>query len=86
MMDEAAEEDMDCYFLRQPEGGGGGGYANILCSVIFLKFSALSKHMFAIEYHVYIWQVSLQLSSNINVIQMIQEVFLQDQKFCLLRN
>ena len=22
MMDEAAEEDMDCYFLRQPEGWG----------------------------------------------------------------
>ena len=30
----------------------------------FPKFSALSKHTLAIEYHVYIWQVSQQLSSN----------------------
>ena len=28
----------------------------------FPKFSALSKHTLAIKYHVYIWQVSPQLS------------------------
>ena len=39
-----------------------GGGANFLRSVIFHIFRFLSKQMFAIEYHVYTWQVSPQLS------------------------
>ena len=41
---------------------GGDYWAHFLRSVISRFFLALSKHMFAIEYHVCIWQMSPQLS------------------------
>ena len=43
--------------------------------------STLSKHCLSIEYHVHIWQVSPQLSSNINMIKRILKVVHQIKKF-----
>ena len=62
------------------------GVTKPISSIPFVSyFSAVSKHTLAIEYHVYIWQVSLQLSCggtcHINVLQVINEVVLQDPKF-----
>ena len=47
----------------------------MICTSLFnaMNCSALSKHALAIEYHVYIWQVSPQ-------------VILPNRKFCLRRN
>ena len=42
--------------------GGGGLLSKIPPFRYFPKFSVLPKHMLDIEYHVYIWQVSPQLS------------------------
>ena len=41
---------------------GWGLLSQIPLFCYFLNFSALSKHVLAIEYHVYIWQVLPQLS------------------------
>ena len=41
---------------------GGGLVSQFLPFRYFLIFLSLSKHMLAVEYHVYIWQVSPQLS------------------------
>ena len=49
--------------LREWLHGSGVGVAKAISSVpLFFNFSALLKHAFAIEYHVYIWQVSPQFS------------------------
>ena len=42
----------------------GWGYSsNFLLLIIFSKFSAYSKHALAMEYHLHIWQLSPQPSS-----------------------
>ena len=48
--------DVDVYIL------GWGLLRQFSTFRYFPKFSAMSKHTLAIEYHVYIWQVSPQLS------------------------
>ena len=49
---------------NQPDavGQGWGSLSQFPPLRYFPNFSALSKHAFAIDYHIYIWQVSLQLS------------------------
>ena len=48
--------------INQYKSWGGGYLAYFLHSTIFRKFSALSKHLIAIEYDINIWQMSLPLS------------------------
>ena len=40
----------------------GGYYAKILLPIVFPIFYSLSEHMLGTEYHIHIWQVSVQLS------------------------
>ena len=51
------------HLISVTSGGAGVGVTKPISSVpLFPRFSPLSKHWLPIEYHVYIWQMSPQLS------------------------
>ena len=53
--------DSHCYCYRSRMGGGGGVISQFPLFHYFLNFSVSPKYTLAIENHVHIWQVSLQL-------------------------
>ena len=55
-------ESSDLRHIKTVTDQGWGLLSQFPPFLYFLNFSALSEHMLAIEYHVYIWQVSPQLS------------------------
>ena len=57
----------------------GGGTKAISSVLLFSDFSALLKYTLAIEYHVYIWQVSPQLSFSNHILKSHQGISIDDE-------
>ena len=60
-----------------------GGGANFLCSAFFLNLSEFWNHTLAIEQHIHIWQVSLQLCCS-DICQIWLKEF--NRCFCKIKN